>query len=106
MHLFVIWALSSFDEHVYASLYAMIWNDEYDLFDAYVFALIWYVHVSALDGIIWYIYIYEMYARVYDVMKCHDRCMLGFVMKCHVVCLDVWCVCVCVFKMQCWMCFS
>ena len=30
-----------------------------------------------------------MYARVYDVMKCHDRCMLGFVMKCHVVCLDV-----------------
>ena len=69
MHLFVIWALSSFDEHVYASLYAMIWNDEYDLFDAYVFALIWYVHVSALDGIIWYIYIYI-----------YMRCMLGFMM--------------------------
>ena len=38
-----------------------------------------------------------MYARVWDVMKCHDRCMIGFGMTCHVVCLDVCqCVCVCV----------
>ena len=50
MHLFVIRVLSSFDEHVYVSLYAMLWM---------------IIFVCCLG---------------WDNMRCLDRCMLGLVM--------------------------
>ena len=74
MHLFVIRALSSFGEHVDASLYTVL-NMIICLMAAYVSTLIWYVHVLALDVMdaIW-----DKNMLGFMMIRCHDRYMLRF----------------------------